>query len=114
MASQLNTLSHPHTQTAGHHVQVLGTSRGLLLSGPGGVVMLTNKTLAAVADFAIALQDLIVPDVDLEANGDEQDGQNSEDEFMHHSLWDGAGGPIADPDSAVDDRPCDACSEDGL
>jgi hypothetical protein len=37
-----------------------------MLRGPGGVIILSNKTLAAVAEFAIALQDLLHGDPDLE------------------------------------------------
>jgi hypothetical protein len=37
-----------------------------VLRGPGGTIYLSNKTLAAVAEFAIALQDLIHTDPDLE------------------------------------------------
>jgi hypothetical protein len=79
-------------------VQAFATHRGLALRGPGGTIFLSNRQLAAVAEFAIALQDLMGRDADLESNGDELDGANSEDEFMLHSLWQGgAGCPIADP-----------------
>jgi hypothetical protein len=102
-------------QTSPAQMQMMATSRGLLLSGPGGTVLLTNATLAALADFGVTMLDVLQRDPDLEPDGDELDGNPAEDEHMHHSLWDGAAAcPIADPDSAVDDRPCDACSEDGL
>src|SRR5687767_11972852 len=76
----------------------LSTRRGLVLRGPGGTFALSNRTRAAVAEFAIALQDLVQPDPDREPAGDELDGSGSEDDFMYHSLWQGgAGCPIADP-----------------
>ena len=46
-------------------------------------------------------------DPDVEANGDEEDGIPSEDEFMDHGgylgIWSSAGSPISDPDYGVDD-----------
>jgi hypothetical protein len=101
--NQQHTSFAPTTQTACPQIQVLGTSRGLLLSGLGGVVLLTNKTLAAVADFAIALQDLIVPDVDLEPNGDELDGNGAEDDFGGLGHKDGPGCTISDNDRGAEE-----------
>jgi hypothetical protein len=68
-----------------------------MVRGPGGLVLLSNKTLAAVAEFAIALKDLIGPDPDIEPDFNEDDAllpcwSNgvARDAF-------GAGCPIADP-----------------
>lgn len=47
----------------------------------------------------------------LEANGDEQDGNPAEDEFMHH-YGSGPGCIISDPDKAVDDDNCDEPFQD--
>lgn len=60
---------------------------------------------------AISLLDVMDGDADEESNGDELDGDKSEDEFMDHAA-NGPGCPIADPDSAVDDRPCDEPFQD--
>jgi hypothetical protein len=100
------------SSTRNQGLQALSTARGLALWGPGGTVFLSNRQLAAVAEFAIALQDLIQPNPDLEANGDELDGANSEDEFMLHSLWQGgAECPIADPGGCEHDgrEPDEGC-----
>ena len=59
---------------------------------------------------AIDLADAMDGDSDTEANGDELDGNASEEDFMYHG-GDGPGCPIADPDYAVDDLPCDAHDE---
>lgn len=60
---------------------------------------------------AIGLLDVLDGDPDCELNGDELDGNASEDEFMRHKS-DGVGCPLADPYSAVDDRPCDDINMD--
>ena len=87
-------------------MQAIATSRGLALSGPGGVVFLSNRQLAAVAEFAIALQDLSQPDPDLESVG-------LEDDFEIPSMQlrfaaNGAGCPVADPGGCE----FDGCEED--
>ena len=53
--------------------------------------------LAGFITVAIDLLDLAEPDSDLEPDGDELDGNITEDEFMSHGEWGGAGCPIADP-----------------
>lgn len=82
-------------------MQAIATSRGLALSGPGGVVFLSNKQLAAVADFAIALQDMLQPDPDLESPGLEDDFEIPPMQLDYASH--GAGCPIADPGSCEHD-----------
>lgn len=62
--------------------------------------------LASFIEVAISLLDVADGDLDLELNGDEMDGDASEDDFMLH-RHDGPGCPISDPDYAVDDRGCD-------
>ncbi|WP_188446140.1 hypothetical protein [Sphingomonas psychrolutea] len=52
--------------------------------------------LAGFITVAIDLLDLAESNSDLEPDGDELDGNNSEDDFMHHGHW-GPGCPIADP-----------------
>ncbi len=62
--------------------------------------------LAGFIEVAIGLLDGADGDPDVELNGDETDGNASEDDFMYH----GGSGPgclIADPDAAVDDSACD-------
>ncbi len=54
---------------------------------------------------AIGLLDVLDGNADDETNGDELDGNGSEDDFMFHGHS-GPGCPIADPDAAVDDSPC--------
>lgn len=48
-----------------------------------------------------------------EMNGDEFDGSLSEDDFhVAHNPFGGPGCPLADPDFAVDDEPCDDRNDD--
>jgi hypothetical protein len=64
---------------------------------------------------AISLLDVLDGDADLEPSGDELDGTNAEDEIGNNHLNHtdpGAGCKISDPDSAVDDRPCDEPMQD--
>lgn len=61
-----------------------------------------RESLSATID----LLDIIDGDPDLEPNGDELDGNASEDDWMHHGHH-GPGCPISDPDCSVDDTPCD-------
>jgi hypothetical protein len=86
-------------------LQAFATHRSLALQGLSGVIFLTNHQLAAVAEFAIALQDLILPDSDSELNGDERDGSlQAEDEFgIYGSGFDGPGCPVADPDFGAEE-----------
>ena len=68
------------------------------------------KGIADTIEGLIAFLDDLGGDTDLEANGDELDGSNGEDEFMHHGHW-GPGCPIADPDKGDDE---DGEHEDGV
>ena len=62
------------------------------------------KGIADTIEGLIAFLDEIGGDPDLEANGDELDGNASEDDFMYHAIADtGAGCPIADPGGARND-----------
>src|SRR5438094_10197122 len=54
-----------------------------------------RQQLAAFIEVAISLLDGDDGDPDLEPNGDEEDGNASEDDFMHHPNDGGAGCPIA-------------------
>ncbi|BBC74404.1 hypothetical protein AEB_P3536 [Altererythrobacter sp. B11] len=49
---------------------------------------------------AIDLLDLVDGDRDVEANGDELDGNGAEDDFMTHEIA-GPGCPVADPDVSL-------------
>ena len=62
-------------------------------------------------EIAIALLDFADDDPDVELNGDELDGTGSEDDFCGHSPS-GPGCPVADPDAAADDVPCDEPHQD--
>lgn len=73
-----------------------------------------RKQLHGFIAVAIDLADALDGDTDIEANGDELDGTGGEDDFCDHGYNYGAGCPVSDPDEAVDDQPCDACTEDGL
>ncbi|MBA3667949.1 MAG: hypothetical protein H0W65_09530 [Sphingomonas sp.] len=84
------------------------------LSGPGGTLALDRRTIETLAEFFVGALDCSQADADLEHNGDELDGTGGEDDFVDHPNHFGPGCPISDPDAAVDDSPCDACSEDGL
>ena len=68
-----------------------------------------RQQLEGFVAVALDLMDLDDGDPDLEVNGDELDGTNAEDEVgnNHFNYGLGPGCPISDPDSAVDDRPCD-------
>ena len=67
--------------------------------------------VAKVAEELIAVLDAAAGDPDIEPNGDEDDGNKTEDDFLYHG-GDGPGCPLADPDMAVDDRPCDEPFQD--
>ena len=68
---------------------------------------LGRDQLEDLISAAIDLLDASDPDSDLEADGDELDGdRDAEDEFTRHEPL-GPGCPCADPDEAVDDRPID-------
>ena len=67
---------------------------------------ITRDSLAMAIETLIAVLDAIDGDPGIELNGDEQDGNSSEDDWMHHGHR-GPGCPISDPDSAVDDTYCD-------
>ena len=64
--------------------------------------------LAGFIEVAISLLDATDGDLDVEANGDEMDGINSEDDFWPHSNGNRSPGcPLASPDLAADGLPCD-------
>lgn len=63
-----------------------------------------RKQLSGFIAVAIDLADAMDGDTDVELNGDEADGNASEDDFMQHG-GEGPGCPIADPDRGVDDDP---------
>lgn len=77
---------------------------------------LSRDALAGLCEQLIDRLDAMDPDPDLEANGDELDGNNAEDDFGDHGCnvgpYAAAGCPIADPDAAVDDGPCDEPTQD--
>lgn len=65
--------------------------------------------IAEAIEVLVDVLDLLGGDPDLDLNGDEQDTGNAEDELTA-GAWaysEAPGCPISDPDSAVDDRPCD-------
>jgi len=76
-----------------------------------GVPMAPRSAVEAVIETMIAALDTIDGDDDIEPNGDELDGQRDEDAFMVHRGR-GPGCPIADPDKAADDDPCDEPYQD--
>lgn len=51
---------------------------------------------------------------DAEDDNEDCGHDEGEPDFSRSPIDAGAGCPIADPDAAVDDQPCDACTEDGL
>lgn len=73
-----------------------------------------REQLAAFVEVAIGLIDLADGDPDLELNGDEQDHNNAEDDFREHAAgaFPTPGCPVADPDLAADDMPCDDLDDD--
>ncbi len=62
------------------------------------LVKVPRARLEALATLFIAALDLVDGDPDIEANGDEQDGSFTEDDFCRHwAVETGAGCPISDP-----------------
>ena len=70
------------------------------------VALFERDEIEAAVDELIANLDRLDGDLDLEPNGDELDGNASEDDFMRHpAAWDsGPGCPLADPDIGSDDQ----------
>lgn len=83
----------------------------LLAAVLDSIPRLARKQLAEVAQTAIDYMDDIDPDPDFE-------GEHSEDEISTLLALarnsGGAGCIVSDPDSAVDDKPCDENTEDGI
>lgn len=73
-----------------------------------------RQQLEGFIAVAIDLADALDGDPDIEPNGDELDGSMGEDDFCSHAADSHGhpGCPIADPDSAVDDRGCDDINDD--
>ena len=75
-----------------------------------GVPAAPRSAVEAIIERMIEALDMVDEADGHELDGDEQDGSYGEDDFVIHAD-DGPGCPVSDPDSAVDDRPCD---EEGL
>lgn len=88
----------------GDTLQLIGTAKGIEIRGPGGQLLLTNRMVAELAEFSVSLLD-ILQDPDLEPNGDELDGNGSEEDFMYHDLnsFGEPGCPISDPDFGAEE-----------
>ncbi len=81
---------------------------GAPLRAPIDLARFDRERLADLITAAIDILDQTDGDPDLEPNGDELDGNPAEDDFWPHSVaMSGPGCPIADPDLAADDGPCD-------
>ncbi len=63
----------------------------------------TAAAISQAIDALIDRLDALGGDPDMEANGDELDGNSSEDEFMQHSYWSGPGCPVSDPDYGAEE-----------
>ena len=91
-----------------------GHTVGLL----GQIPSLPRASLVRLTALLIDHLDEIDGDLDLEFNGDEMDGHNSEDEFMSHGgrggAWGAPGCPIADPDRGIDDARYDPHASPGI
>jgi hypothetical protein len=94
------------TEVPAPQLFALATPRGLVLRGPGGTIYLSNKTLAAVAEFAIALQDLIHTDPDLEHDplNEGEPAFDKADVDLCRSYDAGPGCPLADCGEENGDR----------
>lgn len=70
--------------------------------------------IEALVECLIDVLDAIDRADGFELNGDEFDGSMAEDDFCGHNSGAiaGPGCPIADPDLAVDDEPCDDRNDD--
>lgn len=79
----------------------------------GAAALLANldrSVIASAVEVLVNLLDVLDGDPDVEANGDELDGNGAEDDFCEHNTplsLQGPGCPIADPDTAIDDSGCD-------
>lgn len=70
-----------------------------------------RRKVEAFAEISIAMLDLMDPDPDVEANGDELDGAGAEDEFIDH-RGSGPGCVIGDPDAEHDGREVTGAEDD--
>ncbi|WP_208632313.1 hypothetical protein [Rhizorhabdus wittichii] len=78
-----------------------------------GVPMAPRQAVEQLIEQAIEALDLLDGDLDVELNGDEVDGINSEDDFWPHSnRQDTPGCPVSDPDLGADDEG-EETNEDG-
>lgn len=70
----------------------------------------STSEIGHAIEILMDVLDLMDGDADVELNGDERDGQPSEDEFMLHGTH-GPGCPLSDPDTCVTDAPHDKAEE---
>jgi hypothetical protein len=71
------------------------------------------REIAAAAQALINLLDAIDGDFDLEMNGDEEDANAAEDDFVDHAVDGLAGCPVADPPEE-DSEDCDGFENEPL
>lgn len=77
------------------------------IPAPEALATVPTPIIAAAIDQLIEALDHRNGDSDSEPNGDELDGNASEDDFMDHTHWSGeAGCPVSDP-AEDDDSPTD-------
>jgi hypothetical protein len=75
------------------------------------VSLFERDEIEAAVDALIAYMDAHTPDADLEPDGDERDGNSSEDDFMWHGGF-GPGCRVSDPDEDDDEDCCRAGEDD--
>lgn len=99
--------------TRAHHGGPSGLPSPALLET--AIRRLSRNDLADLCEQLIDRLDALDPDPDLELNGDELDGTGAEDDFCDQNApihLQGPGCPLADPDLAADDIPCDEPTQD--
>jgi hypothetical protein len=83
---------------------------GINIEGEGGNRSFSRAKIADAIEVLVALLDASEPDTDNEPDTDLEENP-AEDAFVEHQSS-GPGCPIADPDAAVDDSPCDEPFQD--
>lgn len=79
---------------------------GMALVGPGGTLPLDRRTVEALAEFFVGMLDIVEPRPDCELDGDEADGNRSEEDFIDFSGYgSGPGCAVADPDIGIESQP---------
>lgn len=80
-----------------------------------GCLKASRRANGAMLENEIAELDAVNGDPDIELNGDERDGSMGADDFCLHKVpltLQGAGCPVSDPDTVLDNSSCDEPHQD--